>query len=279
MDGQRVKKKSPHRFTRRQSEIMKTRVLGLAAPALLLAVAASGQTISTTVRHSDSGLGAIDYNPNPSGTVDQYVILGDANSPSPALSTAVSGDGTLVSGQYEPTYFVWTGGASGTPGGVSGSTYNATIYNVEAISSGYGSTPWTSASISLTAPSTAFKVDFFVHDFYANAGLDVLLNGHALGSYSSIMSSSGSRSTDFLFTEQLSGVTQGDTLTFKFDGLQNLGSTYANIAIYAADVNLTLPPALNDLTPTVLPNEVPEPSTLALAAMGALSLFLLRRRQ
>jgi hypothetical protein len=93
------------------------------------------------------------------------------------------------------------------------------------------------------------------------------------------MSSSGSRNTDFLFDQQVSGVSVNDTLTFTFNGLQNLGSSWANIDIFAASVDLILPTDITDLTPTDLINNVPEPTTLTLVGLGALGCVLLFRRR
>jgi len=180
---------------------MNAKTLPLTASALLLALAASGQDVSTTVRHSDAGMGQIDYHPGDNAA--QYMTYGNsppnASSPGATLPPTVSGDGSLLFG-----------------GG-----------------------------------STATYVTY----------------------------SSGSRSTDFLFREAVSGATEGDTLGFTFDGLPNLGSDWANVDIFAASVNLTLPTEVNDLATTEIVNtsDVPEPSALALAVMGGLGALSLRR--
>jgi hypothetical protein len=264
---------------------MKRQVLKIISPLLLIAGMVHGQDVTTTVRSSDSGLGDVDFNPGIN--VSQFVIYGNgtpyAYSPGATLSTTVSGDGTPVNaGGYTPTYFTWAGGASGTTAGTSGSTYNVNdLGGVEPLSTaGYGQAQaWTTASISLTAPASSFTMDFFVHDYYADANLTVTLNGETIGQYDNIMRSSGSRNTDFLYDQQVSGVTTGDTLEFTFDGLQNLGSSWANIDIFAASVDLILPTDISDLTATDLGNNVPEPSTLALVGFGGLGLLLFRRRR
>lgn len=248
---------------------------------------ASAQNISTTAYGSDAGFGQIDYNPGVN--VSQYVIYGNgspyAYSSGGALSTVVSGDGTPVfGGPYTPTYFTWNNGVSGTTGGTSGSTDNVQpngIGGVEPLSTGYGTTPWTTVSISLTAPASDFTVDFVAHDYYANANLTVTLNNQTFGTFDSIMSSSGSRNTDFLFHNTVQGVNVGDTLNFTFDGLANLGSSWANIDLFAASVNLTLPSNVTDTTQTTLSNitPVPEPASLTLAILGGAGLLFLRRRK
>jgi hypothetical protein len=266
---------------------MKKQILRIISGLFLIAGLAHGQSVTTSVRSSDYGLGEIDFNPGVN--VSQFVIYGTgspyAYSPGATLSTTISGDGTSVNaGGYTPTYFTWEDGASGTTAGTSGSTYNASnLGGVEPLSTaGYGQAyAWSTVSLSLTAPASSFTMDFFVHDYYADANLDVLLNSQTIGTYTNIMSSSGSRNTDFLFDQQVSGVTAGDTLTFTFNGLQNLGSSWANIDIFAASVDLILPTDITDLTPTELTNvaPVPEPATLALASLGGLGLLLLFRRR
>ncbi len=262
---------------------IKNQILKITLGLLLIAGLAHGQSVTTSVRYSNSGLGQVDFTPGVN--VSQFAIYGTgspyAYSPGATLSTTVSGDGTPVNaGGYTSTYFTWVGGASGTTAGTSGSTYNASnLGGVEPLSTaGYGQAQaWTTVSLSLTAPATSFTMDFFVHDYYANANLNVSLNGQTIGTFTNIMSSSGSRNTDFLFDQQVSGVTVGDTLTFTFNGLQNLGSAWANIDIDAASVDLILPTTITDLTPTELTNvaPVPEPATLAFAGLGVLGCVLM----
>jgi hypothetical protein len=265
---------------------MKTPLITIVYGFAILGTVASAQSVISSVRHSDTGFGQIDYQPG--ANVSQFVIYGTgtpyAYSSGTTLSTTVSGDGTSVNaGGYTATYFTWTDGVSGTTAGASGTTYNQNnMGGVQALSSGYGTTPWTTAGISLTAPASSFTVELFVHDYYANASLGVLLNGQTIGTFESIMSSAAGRNTDFLFRETFSGLTLGDTVGLTFYDLQNLGSSWANIDLFAASVDLILPTSVENLTPTSLTNvsPVPEPSTLALAGLGGLGLFLkLRRRK
>ena len=135
----------------------------LVVQAGLLAVGSQAQSIVSTVRNSDTGLGQINFQPG--ANVSEFMIFGN---PSPyadlgsSISPTITGDGQLVSGAgaYQVTYFTWTDGASGTTGGTSGSTYNVDPGVVEALSSGYGTTPWSSATLTVTAPASSLPWTF-----------------------------------------------------------------------------------------------------------------------
>jgi hypothetical protein len=259
----------------------------LSACVVVLAFSGRAQSVITTVRNSTSGLGQINFTPGSNCT--DFTVFGHTGayaSSGSSISSTITGDGQLVAnaGPYTYTYFTWSGGLALNTGGSSGTTYNVDPGCCEALSSGYGTTPWTHAGLSITAPTSDFKVDFFVHDYYANATLAVAANSSTLATYTNIMNSSGSRTTDFLYDVQITGATAGENFSFQFNDLQSLGSPWSNIDIYAASTDYVLPTSVANLSTTQLinttPTATPEPGTLSLLGFAGLAAASwLRRRK
>ena len=238
---------------------------------------------SASATGSSSGFGTISYNPGTnvsefvlygrtSGTAEYITSAGTLN-----IATAISGDGANpgYNNSYEATKYSWTGG---TP--TSSGTRN--IETAEWVGS-VSATPYTWASISASAPASAFNFSFFVHDFYVSTDLEILLNGSLLGSYANIMSSSylpgGSgeaRNTDYFYDFNFAGMTTGDTLEFKFVNMQDLGSQWANIGFLSASLNYVAPENITSKL-TGMPNVVPEPASALMIGFGGLLIVGYRR--
>jgi|GEM_PF-2540569 hypothetical protein len=239
---------------------------------------------SANVVGSDTGFGEIQYNPG--GNVSEFVLYGRASSGDPYITSAgashigqsIQGDGTTVdNNNYTATYYSWTGGsptASGT--WTTESCQPTTAFN------GWGVSGYTSASINITSPSSAYEAAFFVHNYYTQSDLQVLRNGNLITTYANVMSSSylpgggEARNTDYFYDFNLSGLTAGDVMTFKFTNLQNLGSDWANIGFLSASVNYDAPQSITDnFIPLTEaggggPSAIPEPGIPALLLIGAL---------
>lgn len=175
---------------------MKNRIKQDSSAVILLALCLStvsslaGVITSANATGSSEGFGIVSYNPGTnvsefilygrtSGAADYITSAGTLN-----IAKAISGDGANpgYNNSYEATKYSWTGG---TP--TSSGTHN--IETAEWVGS-ISANPYTWASISATAPASAFNFSFLVHDFYVSTDLEVLLNGSLLGSYADIMSSS-----------------------------------------------------------------------------------------
>lgn len=266
----------------------KKNIIALVAGSVFTAgVSHAAINVTANVIGSDTGFGAVQYNAgNEAGdNVSEFVIHGLENAADTYNTSAgtlhitpeIASDGDIVHGNtYDSTNFGWTGGSPTE----SGTGYINTSIN--AISSGYGTTPATWASLSVASPGEELQVSFFVHNYYVSTDLAVLVNGVELSYYENVMSStynsSGGegRDTDFFYDFNFSGLTAGDSLEFKFTSIANLGSNWANLSFLSSSLNYEVPTSIsNDFTE--LPNVIPEPATIILPLLVGCGVIFVRR--
>ncbi|MBT64722.1 MAG: hypothetical protein CML13_16110 [Puniceicoccaceae bacterium] len=268
--------------------VKKKNMIALVAGSVFIASASHASiNVTANVIGSDSGFGAIQYDAgNEEGdNVSEFVIHGRVDSAAAYntsagtlhISPGIASDGDIVYGNtYDATNFGWTGGSPTE----SGTAYNNT--SVNAISSGYGTTAATWASLSVASPSEELQVSFFVHNYFISTDLSVLINGVELSYYEDVMSSdynsSGGegRDTDFFYDFNFSGLTAGDSLGFKFTSIANLGSDWANLSFLSSSLNYEVPTSMsNDFIE--LPNAIPEPATIILPLLVGCGVIFVRR--
>lgn len=246
---------------------------------------ASAATVSLTSYELNTGYGNVDLNPGTN--VTHYVVFGDEQNnasslPAYAYSSGSNPIASIVAADRSLIYSDYTAGSIGFTGSAgfvaSGSTAGKVLKNVLPLSTGYGGSGATNATVSFEAPAADFEFGLMVHNYYAAADMAVSLEGQTLASYETAMSSTGNRDADYLFSFDFSGLTVGEQVEIRFDNLRNLGSAWSNIGFFSATINLETPTQFENGDVTTPPNSVPEPSALILAALSGLGLLLRRRR-
>ena len=261
--------------------VIKKITLSLVAVMTLGVGLAPAATVLCSAWRFDSGYGDVTITPGVNAT--EYVIFGNsaatviAYSPDTTITKGIttSGGGLVSGGAYESGILHWSGSDIAP---TAGSTLDLNMGNVAPLSTGYGTSPTTSAAVGvLSAPASNFTMDLVVHDYYASADLEVSQGGSTVGLFTNIMSSSGTRSCDFFFHLEFTGMQAGAPVDLQLNNFQNQGSDWSNVAIHAAILNYTAPETFGEPTVT-LANTVPEPSSLVLA-FGSIALLIHRRRQ
>lgn len=233
---------------------------------------------------SASGFGEISYTPG--SNVDEFMIYGRTSSSAEYIRSSgtlhiaqgVSGDGqNSDDNSYDATTYSWSGGTPTASG-----TWNVESAQPTSTGNGWGLTPYTWASVTVTAPSDAFKFSFFVHCYYTTTDLEIWQDGSQIALYDNVMSSAyldgggEARNTDYFYQFNFTDITQGSALEFRFTGFENLGSSWANIGFLSAGLDYTAPTSIeNNLTS--MPNTIPEPATALILALGGGLIGLYRR--
>ncbi|MGA2280312.1 MAG: PEP-CTERM sorting domain-containing protein [Verrucomicrobiota bacterium] len=234
---------------------MKKGVLSLVLVALTLALQpARASDVSLTVNESFSGNVSYD-----NSWTDWVVFAPTNNNSNPVrlvgggnLISDISADGTLQP-VSNPT--ITTSWSSGTPlaSGANDSGLQAGIV-------GYmysGATPCTYMSFSVISPSPDYTIDVYLDDWGLTTDLQ-LSNGGTTNTYSSFLTWINYQHLEIA----VSGSEVGSDTTVMFTNFRD-DDAWGQFDLYSAAVM----------------GPVPEPSTLALAGLGGLSLLLFHRRQ
>lgn len=254
----------------------------------LLVATLIGQAGAATVSLTSYELnGYGDVEMNPGINVTHYVVFGDeennaTSSPAYAYSSGsnpinltVAADRELIYSDYSSGKIDFTDSAGFQ---ATGSNEGKSVKNVLPLSTGYGGSGASTATVSFEAPVTDFEFELLLHNFYAAADMSVTVGGQTIALYETAMSSTGSRNADYLFSFAFSNLNAGDEIAVTFDNLQNLGSDWSNIAFFSASINLDTPTQFEEGTITTEPNSVPEPGVSTLASLLVLAGLLKRRR-
>jgi len=251
---------------------------------LLAANSPAAKITSAKATGSDSGFGTINYATGVN--VNEFVLYGRSSSGASYITStgtsyiarSIGGDGTTVNNNvYDATKYSWTGGSPALTG-----THNIESCQPVASGNGWGTTPYSYASISVTSPSDAFEFSFFVHNYYTTVDLEVWLEGSRISLYENVMSSSYNqsggegRNTDFFYDFTFTGVTAGDNLEFRFVNIENLGSSWANIGFLSSSLDYDAPTSITSQL-TTMPDTIPEPASALMIAAGGLLICGYRR--
>lgn len=238
---------------------------------------------SAKYTYSPTGLGQVTFTPGVN--VQDFVVFGNPSSGTGGvvgysgtayISRSISGDGTSPNAEfYGSTYFNWS---SGAPVASHSGMGQYQYFQPVASPNGYDVTPFTQAALTVTAPASSFTAQFFVHNYYVGADLDVFCNGKLVQSYEGIMNPApGTRDGDYFYDFSIAGATAGDVISFKVSNVSNKGTIWANFGIVAASVDFVAPANLTagaaDLT------VVPEPTIATVAGTAALAVLGLRRQR
>lgn len=270
-----------------------SKLIPIAFAALATPLAAA--SVSLTSYQLAGGYGQV--NLNPGVNVSHYVIFGDEqNNPSSAPAYAYSGvnnpismtvgtDREMVYSNYESGVISFTDSVGHVPNGTTGNGIPADgqtkfIKTVVPLSTAYGGVGASYASVGLSVPATDFKFELLMHNFHAEADMQVRIGGTLVAEYAkSIKALGDSRNTDYLYSLSFSGMTVGSDVEVSFVNLVNTGSTWSNIGFFAASVNLDIPSQFEEGTVSQPKNEVvPEPSVAILTSVLGIAGLLRRRR-
>ncbi|MCX7005947.1 MAG: hypothetical protein NTY53_01605 [Kiritimatiellaeota bacterium] len=195
------------------------------------------------------------------------------------IALGIGGDGTTVDNNtHDATTFSWTGGSPTLTG-----THNIESALLVTSPNHWHVTPYSYASISVNAPTDAFRFSFIVQDYYTTADLEIRQNGNLLGVYTNVMSadylpggSGEAHNTDYFYDFTFTGFSAGDDLEFKLGNFLNFGSDSASISILSSSLNDTAPESIASQL-MVMPTTIPEPNTAALVIMASAACWVRRK--